>query len=65
MYKNAQKYLKGVEKVINAEEFTESGGIVDRAMDVTVSKDDTYVKNAVKIAKRCKKGNHKPGRKHK
>jgi hypothetical protein len=64
MYKNAEKHLKGVEKVIDTEAFTEAGGIIDRALDLTVSKDDNYIKN-VKVTNRCKKGAHKSGRKSK
>lgn len=58
MYKNASKHLEGVKKVIDTTNFTEAGGIIDRALDVAVSKDDRYLKNS-KITYRCKKGSHK------
>lgn len=46
MYKISNKHLEGVKEVIDAHHFTESGGILDRALDVAVSKNDRYLKNA-------------------
>lgn len=46
MYKISNKHLEGVKEVIDAHHFTESGGIIDRALDVAVSKNDKYLNNA-------------------
>lgn len=60
MYKNAKKHFEGVKDVIDAEAYT--GGILERAQDAAVSKDDDYIDNII-IAKRCKKGKNSRGRK--
>lgn len=60
MYKNAKKHFEGVKDVIDAESYT--GGILERAQDAAVSKDDKYIEN-VRIANRCKKGKNSRGRK--
>lgn len=60
MYKNVKKHFEGVKDIIDAEAYT--GGILERAQDVAVSKDDEYIEN-VRIASRCKKGKHSKGRK--
>lgn len=61
IYKNSNKHLEGVKKVIDTTQFSDAEGIVDRALDVTVSDDDKIVKNS-KITYRCKKISNKTGR---
>jgi hypothetical protein len=60
MYKYAKKHLEGVKDVIDAEAYT--GGILERAKDAAVSKDDEYIEN-IMVASRCHKKSHKMGRK--
>ena len=47
MYKNAKKHFEGVKTVIDAEAYT--GGILERAQDAAVSKDDEYIENVFGI----------------
>lgn len=54
-----EEKLKNVKKIIDAEAY--SGGILQRAHDAALSKDDTVVKN-IKVASRCKNKSHKPQR---
>lgn len=54
-----EEKMKGIKKIIDAEAY--SGGILQRAHDVTLSKDDHVVDN-IMIASRCKKGRKNYGR---
>jgi hypothetical protein len=54
-----EQKLKNVKKVIDAEAY--SGGILKRAHDAALSKDDTVVKNVI-VASRCKNKSRNPQR---
>jgi hypothetical protein len=54
-----EEKLKNVKKIIDSEAY--SGGILQRAQDVAISKDDKEIQG-IMITKRCKKSSHKYGR---
>jgi hypothetical protein len=56
MQKYNEEKLKNVKKVIDVQAY--SGGILNRAHDAALSKDDTVVKN-VMVESRCKGKSHK------
>jgi hypothetical protein len=60
MYKNVKKHFEGVKDIIDAEAYT--GGILERAQDAAVTKDDKYIEN-IKVASRDKKSTKHKGRK--
>ena len=51
--------LKNINKIIDAEAY--SGGILDRAQEAAVTKDDQIVKNVI-VASRHKRKSHKSQR---
>lgn len=53
--------LKNIKEVIDAEAYI--GGILNRAQEAAISKDDKKVLEKIKISSRCKKKNKKIGRK--
>lgn len=54
-----EEKMKSIKKIIDAEAY--SGGILERAHDMTLSKDDKVIEN-IMIASRCKGKSHKYGR---
>lgn len=52
MYKSSKRHLDGVKEVIDAEAYT--GGILERAKDAAVAKDDEYLRD-IQVASRGKR----------
>jgi hypothetical protein len=57
MYKSSKRHLDGVKEVIDAEAY--SGGILERAKDAAVAKNDKYIEDVKMVDRRkCKHHSH-------